>query len=461
MLARTHSAGVVGIDGYVITVESDIGPGLPGLTIVGQSDGPLHAAGMRALAALDVCGFALARCRQVVNLAPAEQRKDGTGVDLALACALLVSHGVVPAASLAGVMLWGELAPDGSLRSPVGTLIAADTARRDGFRALVLPQASVCEAALIPGLHLLVVADLRQLIAHLRGEATLACVSVPDHAPPIEIADASRDRLDPLAQLALEVMVAGGHHLLVHGSGTTKLARQVAGLLDELGDEDALELTKIHSTRGSTGLVRIPEVRVPSPTESIDDLLGEVSLAHRGVLLLDELTAFSRDALGAVCDAMREGVVSVAGKRFPSRFRLLATTTRCPSGAMRGVLAPLLDQVDLVVPITGCPGAMDLRPRGEARRRIALAQRRQLERLAGSLWQTNAEIPASGPVLEQLLPLTEGARHLLASAGRNLSPREVLRMCRVARTVADLDSTRDPSAPIDVDVVQIAGQLRG
>ena len=324
--------------------------------------------------------------------------------------------------------------------------------------------ASAREAALIPSLNLLVVSELPQLIAHLRGEATLACASVTNRAPLIEIADASLDGLDPLAELALEVMVAGGHHLLVHGSDTTTLARQVAGLLDELGDEDALELTKIHSTRGSTGLVRIPEVRVLSPTESIDDLLGEVSLAHRGVLLLDELTAFSRDALGAVSDAMREGVVSVVGKRLPSQFRLLATTTRCPSGAMRGargVLAPLLDQLDLVVQITGRPQTMDLRPRGEARRRIALAQRRQRERLAGSPWQTNAEIPASGPVLEQLLPLTEGARRLLASAGRNLSPREVLRMCRVARTVADLDPTRDPSAPIDVDVVRIAGQLRG
>ncbi|MFV8750344.1 ATP-binding protein [Nannocystaceae bacterium ST9] len=485
-----YSAGVLGIDGYVITVESAVGPGLPGLRIVGQIDGPLHDAGMRVTAALGRCGVALPRCKQIVNLGPAEQRKDGTGVDLAIACALLVSHGVIPADSLAGVMLWGELAPDGSLRPPVDTLIAAETARREGFRVLALPNASAREAALIAGLDLLLVPDLSRLIAHLRGEATLTNepVCVLDHGASRESMDDLVDIRDPLARLALEVMIAGGHPLLVHGphgSGKTSLTRQVAGLLDEVGDEDALVLTKLQAKRSPIGeLVRVPQVRIPDPSASVVELLGgkrpgEVSLAHQGVLVLDELHEFSRDCVRGVRFAMEDKAVAFAGARFPAGFRLLATTRRCPCGwlghperacvdgpgAIRRFLAripqPLLDHVDLVVPLAVNPRATTMAPpRGEVRRRIALARHRQRERLAGMPWRCNAEIPASGAALEQLIPRTPAAEHLLITIEPEPDRRALRRLCRVARTIADLDLERDPAEPIDVDTVELASQLR-
>lgn len=170
MLARTHSAGVFGIEGFLVTVESDIGPGLSRLDVVGQCSGPLFDAGLRVRNALDACGVALPRCKQIVRVGPGERRNDRTGVDLAIACALLISHGVIPAESLASMLLWGELARDGSLCPSAGTLLAADTARRHGFRAVVVPRASIHETAPISGLEVLPMSDLRQLIAHVRGE---------------------------------------------------------------------------------------------------------------------------------------------------------------------------------------------------------------------------------------------------------------------------------------------------
>jgi magnesium chelatase family protein len=469
VLARTHSAGALGIDGYVVTVESDIGPGLPGLTIVGQVNGPMYDAGLRVRAALDCCGFSLPRCKQIVNLAPAEQRKDSTGVDLAIACALLVSHGVIPAESLTGVMLWGELAPDGSLRPPVGTLIAAETARRHGFRVLALPAVSAQEAALIAGLDLLLVPDLHQLIAHLRSKATLYCGPVRDVAPDTihESANNPGGIHDPLVQLALEVMIAGGHHILIHGPhapGKTTLARQVAGLLDVVDDADALELAKLHATHSRTGLIRVPQVRMANPTVSAAKLLGggmpprpgEVSLAHHGVLVLDELPKFSGDCLQGIRFAMEDDAVTILGVRFPARFRLLATARRWPCARH---LSPLLDRVDLIVPLPSDPRTtMAPESHANVRRRLTLARLRQRERLAGTPWRSNAEIPTSGNTLNQLLPCTPAVGSLLEDQGLDL--REARRTCRIAGTIADLDPTRDPAAPIDVDVIALARQLR-
>ncbi len=382
---RAHAAGVFGIDGFVITVEAAIGPGLPGLTIVGQVDGgPLHRAGLRVRAGLEGCGVLLPPRKQFVNVAPAEMRKDG-GVDLAIACALLVCHGVIPAASLASVLLWGELAPDGRVLPAVGTLIVAETARRHGFRVLALASMSAGEAAPIVGLDVLPVTDLAQLITHLRGERVLACgaARVPERDE-----SAGESALDfaelryPLARLALEVMLAGGHHLLVHGphgSGKTTLTRAVAGLMGELGNDEALELTKIHGARSPSGWVRVPQVRMPAPSVTTVDLLGggtpprpgEVSLAHHGVLVLDDLPEFSRECLDGLLVPLEDGAVMVAGARFPARVQLLATMRRCPCGwlghperacvdkrsAVRRfherLSGALLDRMDLVVPLGG------------------------------------------------------------------------------------------------------------
>jgi magnesium chelatase family protein len=476
VLARTHSAGVLGIDGYVVTVESDIGPGLPGLTIVGQVGGPLYEAGVRVRAALRCCGFELPKCKQIVNVAPAEQRKDGTGVDLAIACALLVSHGVIPAASLTGVMLWGELAADGSIRPPLGTLIAAETALRNGIRVLALHPASAREAALIAGLDLLLVPDLPQLIAHLRGEAALDCGTVNAWDPAVPPAESESDLAevcDPLVRLALEVMLAGDHHLLVHGSSGSRksaLARRVTLLLDEVGDDEALELTKIQATRSPTALVRVPQVRTPVANVSTEELLGggrpphpgEVSLAHQGVLVLEDLHKFSHDDLRGIFAAMDGGSVTImAGGQtvsFPARFRLLATT---PSRFLAKIPTWFLDRLDLIIPQTSTPQEPTRELPNRVRRRISVARRRQRARLAGTPWRSNADIPTSGHALDQLLLRTVAVERLAFDAICSPGPREFRRLCRVARTVADLDLNRKPGAPIDTEVMAIASQLRG
>ncbi|HLT37992.1 MAG TPA: magnesium chelatase domain-containing protein, partial [Enhygromyxa sp.] len=173
MISRTYSAGILGVEGYVITVEADVGVGLPCLTIVGQLSGALDEARERVRTALNNCGQPIPPRKQIVNLAPVDFRKDSPGCDLAIACALLISHGVIPVDSLARTMLWGELALDGTLRPAVGTLVVADTARRAGFARLIVPRESAREAAMIPGLEIVAVGDLPGLVTQLRGEAAV------------------------------------------------------------------------------------------------------------------------------------------------------------------------------------------------------------------------------------------------------------------------------------------------
>ncbi|MFO0636196.1 MAG: YifB family Mg chelatase-like AAA ATPase [Nannocystaceae bacterium] len=484
MLARSLTAALQGIHGSLVTVEAEVGLGLPGLTIVGRATGAVAEARERVRAAMAHCGHELRPRKQVVNLAPADVRKDSPGIDLAVAVALLASHEIVPAAALQDLVLWGELALDGRVRPAAGALVVADTAWRHGAKRLAVAPEAADEAALISGLEVVAVAELSQLVAALRGDRALprhvraATPAADGRARGPDLADV---RGLPVARLALEVMIAGGHNLLLHGPpgvGKTMLARRAGALLPALDEAAALEVTKVHGVaRGVAAreLVRRAPVRMPHHTVSVAGLLGggtpirpgEVSLAHRGLLFLDELLEFPRACLEGLREPLEDGEVTIVRAsgvvRLPARFQLMAAMNPCPCGYLghperacvdpptavaryrRRLSGPLLDRIDLVVPVQPVGAELFDEPTApessaEVAARIEAARARQRERLADSGWHANAQIAAEAGAIETLCPLRPAARTLLRDVvrTRRLSPRAQHRLRRVAQTLADL-----------------------
>jgi magnesium chelatase family protein len=500
VLAKVQSAAVLGVEAYGVCAEVDVTTGLPGYHLVGLGAGAVKEGGVRVRAALDHSGWKIPPRKVTINLAPADVRKDGAAFDLPIAVGVLAAQDIVPRQALDGILMMGELSLDGSLRRVAGGLPIALFARAHGAKAIILPRACAAEAAAIREVPVLAASSLPEVASYLRGDHQLPRV---EELPPSELsAWADVDLADvrglEYVKLALEVAAAGSHNLLLigaPGSGKSMVARRLPSILPPLDEDEALQTSMIYSAAGKldgASLIRKRPFRSPHHDVSLAGLVGggsgvpkpgEISLAHNGVLFLDELPEMRRPVLEALRQPLEERRITIVRSRhaieFPASFALVAAMNPCPCGyygssrracicssshvrRYRGrVSGPLLDRLDLQVEVPQVDfqqltGERAGEPSARVAERVMRAREVQRRRFVRSGLHANAQMGAK-QIAQWCRLDAVSAEHLEKIVEkRGISARGVHRILRVARTIADLRS----SERIDREALQCAIDFR-
>lgn len=499
MLAKVHSVAVNGMDAHAVEVEVDLAMGLPMFTVVGLPDATVRESRDRVRSALHNSGFGFPQRKITVNLAPANLRKEGAGFDLPMAVGILAAEGLIPPEALREFVMVGEVSLEGGIKPVHGVLSMALACRGRGFKGLLVPAENAEEAAIVEDVAVYPVATIPQVVEYLTGVQVLARKErAPAQACPDSngAGDFSDVRGQQHAKRALEVAAAGGHNLLLvgpPGSGKTMLAQRLPGILPPMTFDEALECTRIHSVAGTLrpGHPLLPTRPFRAPHHTISDAglvgggtvprPGEISLAHNGVLFLDELPEYRRHVLESLRQPLEDGTICItrvsAALTYPARVMLVAAMNPCPCGYLGDrvkpcccsaiqiqryrtrISGPLLDRLDLHVEVPAVPfRELSEDGRGEEsatiRERVMAARARQVERYKGTRTPSNAHLRPSQ--IKKHCRIDGPGRTLIeqAVARLGLSARAYMRILKVARTIADLEQKESIAAAHVAEAIQ-------